>query len=452
MNTLLHLEAGRLNEFASNFVQDKNKLNQQEIISYNSLNNFKNSESLEKCPKLFIPLSNSKISNPSETDMPVPKKIIEECFSPKKKKCPKEIMLKYLNEKKQKEKNNITIDFQKLSPILENNLKMFLRKLRYCGSLNNLCLLTDYDRKLMNDNAFCEEEKKIGFSLINMLQETLNFIYTFFSAFLKKIVKNNQFHIHVIHPYHKFKLIWDLLNAAIILFLLFYIPLYLSFNLNSDNFKVENKIIFAIFIVDIFVEMNTLYFDHGIEVKDRKRIIKNYMSKYLLSDALAVFSLVPLFLDLTEFSVRLALLFLIKMVNLSKISKIMMNRFQLNYQAKGIKDLLYLFIVIILITHYVACIWYYVGRYKMSQNEQNWINYNDYNSNDLSVQYMTSFYWAIVTVMTVGYGDITPRNDLERFVCLLTILFGGMIFPYSINSIGVIIQDLKKNKIKYKLK
>ena len=88
----------------------------------------------------------------------------------------------------------------------------------------------------------------------------------------------------------------------------------------------------------------------------------------------------------------------------------------------------------------------------MSQNEQNWINYNDYNSNDLSVQYMTSFYWAIVTVMTVGYGDITPRNDLERFVCLLTILFGGMIFPYSINSIGVIIQDLKKNKIKYKLK
>ena len=467
MNNLLHLEAGNLHDFASIFVQDKNKVDQQEI-SYNSINNVKISESCETCLKVFIPLvhSKSKISNPLENDLPVPTKVIEGDLSPKQKKHPNEIMLKCLKAIKQKEKNINITDFKKLHPIVENNIKMFLRKLRSCGCLNNFSLLTDYDRKLINDNAFCEEEKKRSFSFIVMFQEILNFIHTLISAFLDKIAKNNQFHIKVIHPYHKFKLIWDFLNAAIILFLLFYIPLYLSLELNRDNFVVEKKIIFVLFIVNIFVEMNTLYFDHGIEVTDRKRIIKNYMSTYFLSkpayqelksdppnflsDVIAVFSLIPFMLELTEFSDRLTLFFLIKMVNLSKISKIMMNRFQLMYQTKGIKDLLYLFIVIILITHYLACILYYVGRYKMSQNEENWITYYDFNSNDLSIQYMTSFYWAIVTVMTVGYGDIAPRNDLERFVCLLTILFGGMIFPYSINSIGVIIQDLQKNKIKYK--
>jgi voltage-gated potassium channel len=36
----------------------------------------------------------------------------------------------------------------------------------------------------------------------------------------------------------------------------------------------------------------------------------------------------------------------------------------------------------------------------------------------------TSIYWAISTITTVGYGDITPKTDLGRFIASVIMLMG----------------------------
>lgn len=41
-----------------------------------------------------------------------------------------------------------------------------------------------------------------------------------------------------------------------------------------------------------------------------------------------------------------------------------------------------------------------------------------------------------VTMVTVGYGDITPLNEYERLLSVVTILLACGIFAYSINEIG----------------
>lgn len=43
---------------------------------------------------------------------------------------------------------------------------------------------------------------------------------------------------------------------------------------------------------------------------------------------------------------------------------------------------------------------------------------------------------------TVGYGDITPKNEIEIIFAIIMILLSGLVFGYSLNSIGSIVRTI----------
>ncbi len=50
-------------------------------------------------------------------------------------------------------------------------------------------------------------------------------------------------------------------------------------------------------------------------------------------------------------------------------------------------------------------------------------------------KYIYSIYFAAITIGTVGYGDITPNNNLEQlFIACMAILSSG-IFAYILSNI-----------------
>lgn len=61
-----------------------------------------------------------------------------------------------------------------------------------------------------------------------------------------------------------------------------------------------------------------------------------------------------------------------------------------------------------------------------------------------------SIYWAIVTMTTVGYGDITPVTPLGRFLSAIIMLIGYTIIavPTGIVSATMVSQQRKQQKIK----
>jgi hypothetical protein len=57
--------------------------------------------------------------------------------------------------------------------------------------------------------------------------------------------------------------------------------------------------------------------------------------------------------------------------------------------------------------------------------------------------YLKAYYFSIVTISTIGYGDYSPKNTPEMYFSILSNVFSSGLMAYTINSIGNIIMEIK---------
>ncbi|MFW5852545.1 MAG: potassium channel family protein [Nanoarchaeota archaeon] len=65
--------------------------------------------------------------------------------------------------------------------------------------------------------------------------------------------------------------------------------------------------------------------------------------------------------------------------------------------------------------------------------------------------YMSSFYFSVVTLTTVGYGDIHPTTDISRLFTAIYILVGVTIAVASISVIAKNYVEVKEKEIRNKV-
>ncbi|KAL1348542.1 hypothetical protein AAHE18_07G086600 [Arachis hypogaea] len=131
---------------------------------------------------------------------------------------------------------------------------------------------------------------------------------------------------------------------------------------------------------------------------------------------------------------------------------------RVNYIITRIVKLL---VVELYCTHTAACIFYYLATtLPESQEEYTWIgslqlggySYQHFREIDLWKRYTTSLYFAIVTMATVGYGDIHAVNLREMIFIMIYVSFDMVLGAYLIgNMTALIVKGSKTEKFRDKM-
>ena len=98
------------------------------------------------------------------------------------------------------------------------------------------------------------------------------------------------------------------------------------------------------------------------------------------------------------------------------------------------------FFYFLTICHVVSCFWIIAG--KLDESEKSWVW--QYNADSHSDLYLTSFYFTITTITTVGYGDFSANTMVEKVICVFIMIAGVVAFSFASSSLTNYMQTMEK--------
>ena len=98
---------------------------------------------------------------------------------------------------------------------------------------------------------------------------------------------------------------------------------------------------------------------------------------------------------------------------------------------------------LLFVAHIQGCFWYGIAAASLDEDGEGETWVSAYSGDPdyvptTSECYLWSIYWAITTLTTVGYGDITPANNLERSYSCVCLIVGALIMANLISELSAL--------------
>ena len=78
--------------------------------------------------------------------------------------------------------------------------------------------------------------------------------------------------------------------------------------------------------------------------------------------------------------------------------------------------------------------------------EDTWVTAFGFDQLENNQLYWAAVYFTVTTITTVGYGDISSKNTLERIMGIISMILGVIAFSYATGALSSLIQDDDQRK------
>jgi voltage-gated potassium channel len=243
---------------------------------------------------------------------------------------------------------------------------------------------------------------------------------------------------------------WDALILALIVLTCVLVPYQVAFQHQVDwAGTVLLYVVDLFFLFDVFLNFRTSYRHQGAEVTDRAMIRRRYLTGLFAVDLLAALPLDALLLTMPGVELNgVSLVLLVRLVRLLRIVRLFVIFRRWESQSRtnaGFLRINKFFTVILLLLHWVACAWFLIP-FMEGFPVDSWATSEGIEASTPATQYIRSMYWAIVTMTTVGFGDITPHRNIEYVFTMVVMLLGATLYAFIIGNIASLVSNLDSTK------
>eukprot|EP00079_Xenopus_tropicalis_P039310 XP_017953081.1 PREDICTED: potassium voltage-gated channel subfamily H member 8-like [Xenopus tropicalis] len=287
--------------------------------------------------------------------------------------------------------------------------------------------------------------------------------------------------------YGTFKAGWDWLILLATFYVAVTVPYNVCFTIPRDDTSstrsppsVSDIFVEILFMLDILLNFRTTYVSKsGQVVYDPRSICVHYATTWFFVDLIAAlpFDLLYAFSVNVYFGVHL-----LKTVRLLRLLRLLqkLDRYS-QYSAVVLTLLMSMFG---LLAHWMACIWYFIGQKEIEVNEIGWLhefskrlglpytpvekiistNSNIHSNGShggnqtlfdliggpsLRSSYITSLYFALSSLTSVGFGNVSANTDAEKIFSICTMMIGALMHAVVFGNVTAIIQRMYSRRSLY---